>query len=159
MKTHWKKLNNPDYIGAYSLMNGEEKNDLVVTIESVAQQNVTGPNNKQDECLVAQLKGQKPMILNATNAKTIASIADSPYIEDWVGCKVTLYVAKVKAFGDTVDALRIRPTAPTLPILNPTHPKWAGAKQSIADGTVTIEQIKSKYSLSVKDEKTLTDGK
>jgi len=158
-KTHWKKLNNYDYIGAYSLMDGSDKSELVVQIESVSQEIVKGPSNKQDECLVAQLKGQKPFIINATNAKTISKLASSPYVEDWIGLKITLYVATIRAFGSDVDALRIRPTAPALPILTPKHPKWNGAKESIKAGTVTIEQIKTKYSLSAKDEKTLTDGK
>lgn len=154
-KTHWKKLNNYDYLGAYSLMTGDNTSELVVQIESVAQEVVTGPNNKKDECLVAKLKGQKPLILNATNAKTITKLADSPYIEDWIGLKMTLYVAQVKAFGDTVDALRIRPTAPSKPVLNQKSKGWAGAMKAIKDGSVTLDQIKSKYELSEEDAKLL----
>lgn len=159
MKTHWKKLNNYDYIGAYSLMNGDDKSELVVTIESVSQELVTGPKNKKDECLVAKLKGQKPFILNATNAKTITKLANSPYIEDWIGIKIILYVARVNAFGEETDALRIKPTLPAKEKLTPKHPKWDGAKKSLVAGSVTIEQVKSKYELSEKDEKLLTDGK
>ena len=118
---------------------------------------VTGPDGKQEECIVAQLAGEKPFILNKTNCKTIAKVHGSPYIEDWAGKKITLYVAKVKAFGDTVEALRVRTEKPKLPILNPDNPKWNDAKAAYKAGNVTINQIRSNYQLSANDEKLLKD--
>ena len=41
-------------------------------------------------------------------------IVYGPYIEDWNGKYITLYAAKVRAFGDVVEALRIRPKAPSI---------------------------------------------
>ena len=146
-KTHWKRLCNPNYIGAYSLMNGEESNDMTVQIESVSVEQVTGVGNRKEDCMIAKLVGQKPFILNSTNSKTIESIADSPYIEDWAGLRITLYVARVSAFGSEVDALRIRKQAPKLPELTPAHKKWNGAKKGIASGNVTIDQIKASFIL------------
>ena len=155
-KTHWKKLQNTNYIGAYSLMNGDDATELVVQIESVSQEEVTGVGNRKEDCLIAKLVGQKPFILNSTNAKTIEAIADSPYIEDWAGLRISLYVARVSAFGSEVDALRIRKTAPKLPELTPDHKKWNGAKKGLADGNVTIGQIKASFILSSTNEKLLT---
>ena len=54
----------------------------------------------------------KPMILNATNNKTLAKLFKTPYIEQWYGRKIQIYVEKVKAFGEVWDALRIRPFLP-----------------------------------------------
>ena len=51
-------------------------------------------------------------ICNATNAKTITKVIGSLYIEDWQGSKIQLYSAEVSAFGETVDALRVRPFPP-----------------------------------------------
>ena len=85
-KTHWKKLINPDYIGAYAL-NPDE--DLTVTIDYVQREQVTGSGGKKEECTVAHLVGQKPLILNVTNSKTIAKLYGS-YIEDWSGKQITL---------------------------------------------------------------------
>lgn len=158
VKTHWKKLQNPDYIGAYSLMETEKPIDLTVQIKSIARQIVTGADGKKEECTVAQLVGQKPFIINATNAKMITKIYDTPFIENWVGKRITLYVAKVKVAGDTVDALRIRQVAPALPELTPTHDRWLGAKKAIADGNTTIEQIRSNFTLSVENEKLLKEA-
>jgi hypothetical protein len=40
--------------------------------------------------------------------KIIAKVVDSPYIEDWIGKNIVIYSAKVKAFGEVVDALRVK---------------------------------------------------
>lgn len=42
--------------------------------------------------------------------------------------------------------------------LTPKHPKWNGAKESISKKTVTIEQVKKVYILTLENEKLLTDG-
>jgi len=155
-KTHWKKLQHPDYIGAYELMDGTPNKELTVTITKVAREQITGADGKKEECTVCYLHGQKPMILNSTNQKVMQKLFDSPYIEDWAGKKMTLYVARVKAFGDTVDALRVRPTAPKLPELTPTHEKWQGAMTALKAGNTTIEAIRKNYILSQDNEKLLT---
>jgi len=155
-KTHWKKLTHPDYIGAYELMDGTPNKELTVTITKVAREQITGADGKKEECTVCYLHGQKPMILNSTNQKVMQKLFDSPYIEDWAGKKMTLYVARVKAFGDTVDALRVRPTAPKLPELTPTHEKWQGAMTALKAGNTTIEAIRKSFIVSPENEKLLT---
>jgi hypothetical protein len=110
-QTHWKKLHNPDYLGAYALDPGK---DLIVTIKTVAVEKVVGPDGKKEECMVMRFQEQnaKPMIVNSTNAKTIEKLYKTPYIEEWKGRKIQLFVDKVKAFGEIVDALRVRPYLP-----------------------------------------------
>lgn len=160
-KTHYKKLRNPNYIGSYELMTGGEPKDMVVEIVSAAKEMVQNGDKKED-AMVLKLKHQKPMIVNSTNAKNIAKALASPYVEDWSGKRITLYVAKIRAFGETVDALRVRPTAPvapTLPDLNPKHPKWDGAVAAIKEGKTTIDAIRKQYSLNDENEKLLTDAK
>lgn len=157
-QTHYKKLINPDYLGAYSLTPGM---DMIVTIERVVVEEVTGTDGKTENCTVAHLKGCKPMILNVTNCKTIAAIYSTPYIEEWEGKQITLYAASVRAFGEVVEALRVRPVQPTasgLEELTPKHPKWAAAQKALAAGSVTIEQIKSKYSLTSTNIKSLCNN-
>lgn len=155
-KTHWKKLTNPDYIGAYALDPGEERN---VKIVKVQREMVAGPDGKKEECTVAHLEGQKPFILNVVNQKTITKVTGSPYIEDWSGKWITVYVAKVRAFGDMVDALRVRDKAPNVapskPDLNPSHARWAGAVKAIEAGNTTIDEIKKSFTLSKENEELL----
>lgn len=159
VKTHWKKLHNPDYIGAYTLMDGNTK-ELVVKIASVKTKEVQSPDGKKEQCVVAELVGQKPMILNATNMKTLNKLSGSPYVEDWSGLQVTLYVAQVKAFGDVVDALRIRASlpAPAAKIeLTPDYAKWNGAVTAVKAGNTTIEAIKAAYTLTAENETKLRE--
>ncbi|MGN0462956.1 MAG: hypothetical protein ACI4HZ_11010 [Ruminococcus sp.] len=113
MPTHWKKLTNPNYLGAYSIENGQ---DLILTIDYVKEEKVTGTDGKKDDCVVCHFKERtaKPMILNATNMKTITKLFKSPYIEDWAGKQIQIGIEKVKAFGDVVDALRVRKVIPTV---------------------------------------------
>jgi len=112
-QTHWKKLHNPDYIGAYALEPGKT---LIVTIKTVKNENVTGPDGKKEECMVMTFSdppGTKPMIVNSTNAKTIEKLYNTPYIEEWAGRKIELYTDRIKAFGEVVDALRIKAKVPS----------------------------------------------
>ena len=108
MLTHWKKLNNPDYIGAYAFEPGEEK---AVTIDKVTREVITGEGGKKEECTVLhfQQKNVKPLILNVTNAKSIEALLGTPYVEEWKGKSIVLVVRKVPAFGERVDAVRIKP--------------------------------------------------
>lgn len=115
MKTNWKKLVNPEYLGAYSLDDGNGKyNDIVATIRQVKVENVTGTDGKRENCVIAYFVEQniKPMILNVTNMKTLEKLFKTKYIEDWANRKIQIGVESVKAFGDVVDALRIRKFLP-----------------------------------------------
>lgn len=104
--THWKKLTNPNYLGAYSIEDGK---DLILTIGTVANETVVGTDGKKEECTVCHFleRGVKPMILNSTNMKMITKLLNTPYIEEWHGHKIQIGVEKVKAFGEIVEALRI----------------------------------------------------
>lgn len=147
-KTHWKTLTNPDYIGAYSL----NSKDLSVTIDKVARELVTGTNGKKEECTVAHLKGLKPFIINKTNAKTIAKVLGSPYIEDWSNKVITLYPTITKLKGEDVECLRVREVI-SLPNLTETHEKFKAVKNAVKSGTYTMEQMKSKYTITDEVEK------
>jgi len=155
--THIKKLSNPHYIGSYELMTGESPIELNVKIEKVVKEPVQNGDQKED-CVVMYLKGQKPMIINATNRKNLEKATGTPYIERMIGKTVTLHVVKIKAFGENVDALRIKPIAPTpaaLPELTPEHAKWESARTAIKAGNTTIETIRKSFILSEANEKLL----
>jgi len=72
----------------------------------------------------------KPMILNATNSRTLKNLTGSPYIDDWGGTHVTVYVDPSVRFGrDTVEGLRISSEKPKIrkPELLPGTPAWTRA--------------------------------
>ena len=152
-KTHFKKLRNPNYIGSYELMTDNDKTiELVVTITSVGNE-VVEYDGKKDTCMVARLQGQKPIILNSTNSKVIAKLY-GVFIEDWIGKSITLFVQKIRAFGETVDALRIRPTVPVikLPELTPQSPIWEKVKEAVKDGSRTVAKLREKHFISPENE-------
>lgn len=156
-KTHWKKLSNPNYLGAYALMPDQ---DMIVTINRAVNEDVVGSNGKKEECLVLHFseKDVKPMILNVTNAKTIERVHGTPYIEDWAGKKIQVYIAQVNAFGETVDALRIRNKAPEgKPELTPDHPKWNEAVVNVSKNPKIIDAIKKHYILTAEYEAILLE--
>ena len=106
MATHWKRLVNPNYLGSYAFNPGEEK---TATIKAVKQESVTGSDGGVDECIVCYFKEDlKPLILNKTNCKVIEKLAGSPYIEDWANLTIVMRVQKVNAFGELVDAVRVK---------------------------------------------------
>lgn len=152
MRTHYKRLRNPDYLGSWDLADSEGRfNPLVVTIGNVTKKYVHDGKGGGDECVVAELVGLKPMILNSTNLKTISKLLNSPFIEDWVGKSIELMVKKVKAFGEMHDALRISPIKPQVNKVKPqfTTENFEKAKNAGA----TIETIKSRYEISPEIEK------
>lgn len=145
-QTHWKKLTNPDYLGAYDFAEGEER---IVTIKEVKRETVTGPDGKKEECTVCHfVEDYKPMILNVTNAKTITRLSETPYIENWSGKSFKVVVVKVKAFGDMVDALRIKSEKVAKPILMIGTPNFENCRQAYLSDNSKLTQIKTKYDVS-----------
>lgn len=146
--THWKKMSNPNYLGAYSIEDGK---DLVLTIDYVRQESVVGADGKKDDCIVTHWKEQqKPMILNSTNCKMIQKLLGTPYIEEWSGKKIQIGTEKVKAFGDVVEALRVRKFLPKATESKPSELICEICGKQITQAyNMTAEQIaqstKSKY--------------
>lgn len=155
MKTHWKKLKNPDYLGSWDLADSEGVyHNKVVTLGNVSKKFVHDGKGGGDECVVAEIAGLKPMILNSTNLKTISKLLDSDFIEDWKGKKIELTVAKVKAFGETHDALRVSKVKPVAKQkLDFTPDKFENAHSKGA----TIDKIKSIYNVTPEIEKQYAD--
>jgi len=109
-KTHFKKLFNSTYLGAWDL-----DTDIILTIDSIKKESVNLPEGKKEDALVCEFKeNSKPFILNKTNCKIISKVYGTRYIEDWIGKSIQVYATEVKAFGDLVDAIRIRPYKPKI---------------------------------------------
>ena len=119
MKTHWKNLANYDYLGAYSLPEGV--NEVVLTIADIKKERVTNTGGNSEDCIVARFVetqvGEvkvKPMVLNKTNCKIIASLYNSDFVEDWIGKKVAIYATTTKFARDVVPCLRIKKEIPVV---------------------------------------------
>lgn len=135
-KTHWKSLYNPNYFGCYCF---EDDKDIVLTIQSMVREMVTGEGGKSEECTVMYFKeNAKPLICNKTNCKTMEKLFQSSFIEDWCGRKIQLYPDHKVRFGkDIVDGVRIRPFLP-----KEEHPKCTDCGADIASaGKMNAMQV------------------
>ena len=114
-KTHWKKIvSDPNYIGEADFAEGEEK-VLTIAHANVSETVTTAEGKSQKAVLHWKEPNNKPMILNVARSKAIEKVTGSPYFEDWVGQQVQLYIQKgIKAFGDVVNAVRVRPYKPRI---------------------------------------------
>ncbi len=123
MKTHWKKVvSDPNFIGEGDFQEREEK---VLTIDRVnACETVTTAEGKSKKAVVHWKEtGVKPMILNVARSKSIEKVAGSGYFEDWPGTAVQLYIEHgIKAFGEVVSAVRVRPYKPRIQNQPPIPP-------------------------------------
>lgn len=114
--THWGKTRDVNYLGSWDVQPGQ---DLILTIAKIGQETVENPaeNTKEVKTVIHFVEqGFKPMVLNTTNKKAIASALDTPYIENWVGHPIAIFVKRVKAFGKENDALRVRDKAPDVTV-------------------------------------------
>ena len=122
-KTHWKKVvSDPNYIGEADFQEGEEK---ILTVSHVnASETVTTAEGKSKKAVLHwKEKGNKPMILNVARSKSIEKVAGSPYFEEWVGVQLQLYIEHgIKAFGEVVSAVRVRPFKPRVQQQEPIPP-------------------------------------
>ena len=111
---HWKELYDQKYLGGYSLYNDATSTygELTVTIERVVEEDVAAEGGRSSKCPVAHLVGQKPMVLNKTNCKTIAKLYGVD-TKGWAGKSVTVYFDNsVKFAGEQTGGLRIRKVIP-----------------------------------------------
>jgi hypothetical protein len=153
-KTHWKQLQDPRYIGAYALPNG---NDLIVTITRVQKEEVTMMGGKKEDHTIVYLADQKPLILNVTNSKSIAKLYGA-YIEDWEGKDITLYASTTKMGGEIVECLRVRPAVPKKQKPAITADRLTKAIASIVSGQYTTEKLRAQFDLTDDQEKQVSDS-
>lgn len=103
--THWKKLFDERFVGAWDFDDG---NDVNCTIESLKHEQMRTQEGDDVEKPVLYMKGaKKGLVLNKTNAESIAKLYGND-TDGWMGKKITLYPTTCKAFGQTVDCIRIR---------------------------------------------------
>jgi hypothetical protein len=144
LKTHWKQLVDPRFVGVYALPNGE---DMTVTIKYVQKETVTMMGGKKEDHSLAYLVETKPLILNVTNQKTIEKLY-GPYIEDWAGQRITLYASTTKLGSEMVECLRIRAKIPAKTKPPITDARMENALAAVRKGDFTAAKIRAKYELT-----------
>lgn len=158
-KTHYRKVFKSDHLGVADLEDYiEEGKKLVFTVKEVKQEyNVMVAGRKGNHNIAYFVEHNiKPLVLNATNSKTIKGFSGgSPFIEDWDNKLIELYIdATVKMKGEVVGGVRIKPVQPLAkkPELTPSHKRWGVAKKAAMDGK--IQGVLKQFDVS-KDNQTL----
>lgn len=100
----------------------------------------------------------KPMILNATNSKTMKSLTGSAFIDDWINVSVVVYVDHNVRFGkESVEGLRISPKPPGRRALTPDNKRlWENAKAAFRrDGN--LESVLARVDISEEHQRQIMD--
>lgn len=86
-----------------------EGRSVLVTIREVKVEQV---GRDRDQKPVAYFEGkQKGLVLNKTNARTIANIAGSADTDDWAGVQIGIYPTETEFAGDMVECIRVKAPA------------------------------------------------
>ena len=157
-KTHWRKLENPEYLGSWDL----DGKDKTVKILNVVTKEITGVDGKKLKTILI-LENCKPMIANVVNRLMIQDIYNE-FIEDWKGKLITLYPTKTKVKGGMMDCLRIRKVKPQS--IEPTKPekrqiddeRFNDAMDKIDALEYTTEKLEATFKLT-KEQKTTLDAR
>ena len=158
-KTHYRKAFNSPYLSSQDVVE-----PTILTIKCVKLEK-DGTKKTKDffntayfvEKEIRQGEILKPMVLNATNSRTMKQLTGSPFIDDWNNVPVVIYVDQGVRFGrDMVEGLRISPEPPQMqkPELTPESPRWANAIQSYKE-TGNLEKVKAKMVISPENEQKL----
>jgi len=100
-----------NYIGAADL----KGKDVTLTVENVQlDELMLVGGKKQKKPVLYFQKTPKMLVLNKTNAKTIADLLGTE-MKAWIGKRVTFYPTETKCKGKTVPCVRVREQAPTGP--------------------------------------------
>lgn len=114
-KTHYRKAFNSPYLSSADIVGPTVLNIKHVRLEPDQTKKSKELFNTAYFVETELRPGEKlkPMILNASNSRTVKNFTGSPFIDDWNNIAVTIYVDSNVRFGrDTVEGLRISPEQP-----------------------------------------------
>ena len=148
-KHHYRAVLKSDHLSIADLEDFiESKKPLIFTIKEVKQELDKAVAGKKGNFNIAYFNEPiKPLVLNATNAKTVRSFAKdrSPFVEDWNNIVVELFIDNnVKMKGEIVGGVRIKPVQPIR--IKPTFTEAMFEKAKSAKAT--IESIEKNYKVS-----------
>ena len=156
-KDHYRNVFKSDHLSSADLEDLTENNvPLIFKIKQVIQQKGAKVAGKKIDANIAYFhENIKPLVLNATNSKTIKSFAPktteypngSPFVNDWKDLVIELYVDdNVQMKGEKTQGIRVRPIQPKIAKEKPifTESLFSKAKEANAN----IESIKNRYVVS-----------
>ena len=142
-KTHIDKLRNPNYLGGWDLLDEHGKTiDKIVTIKEIKNESVFNQKDQSEQQVITIFFNEcKPIILNATNRKTLKKVTGTEYVEEMIGAKIQLTTKKIKAFGEMHDAIRIVASKPV-----EQKPIDLGAVKTKLNNSKTLLELQANWS-------------
>lgn len=110
--THYRKVFKSDHLSTADLEEFQESgSNLIFTIASVRQERGAKVAGRKIDANIAYFAEKiKPLVLNATNSKTLSKLANSCFVENWQNIPVQLYIDPTAAIkGEVVGGVRISP--------------------------------------------------
>ena len=157
---HYRYGGKISHIGVEVLPSGK---DIVVVIDHISYNENEEINGSKQSAWVAYFQQNPyfslPMVLNATNRKRLARLAEDVYLERVKNLPVTLTQEMDKAIGGGRDwALRISPIKPKVtaqgkaekPKLTPQSANWGDIVKWVQSGN-KIESVFAKYDVTEED--------
>ena len=162
-KTHYRKVFKSDHLGVADLEDLiEAKSKLIFTIREVRQEIGAKVAGRKGNFNIAYFQEQiKPLVLNATNSKTMKGLAGgSAFVEDWAALTVQLYIDKNASFGGEVTGgVRISPKMPVTAKreLLPNTDEWDRAIASYKQ-TGSLYTVQQHMNISQENQKLLQEA-
>jgi hypothetical protein len=92
-----------------------EERTVTLTIDKLVIEDMANHNGEKERKPVLYFrKATKGLVLNATNARTIAGLYGDES-NDWPGKRISIYPTRVKAFGAVHDTIRVKEEIPAQP--------------------------------------------
>ena len=158
-KTHYRKVFKSDHLGVADLEDLQESgSNLIFTIKQVKQEIGARVAGRKGNFNIAYFNESiKPLVLNATNSKTMKGLTKSIFVEDWSNIMVQLYIDKNASFGGEITGgVRISPkmVAATKPDLAPNTEAWGRAIASYKQ-TGSLNTVQQHMNISEENQKLL----
>lgn len=150
-KTHFRKAFDSPYLGSADIVEPTTLTIRHVRLEADKTKKTKDHFNTAYfvEKEIRPGEKLKPMILNATNSKTMKSLTGSAFIDDWINVSIVVYVDHNVRFGkESVEGLRISPKPPGRRALTPDNKRlWENAKAAfLRDGN--LESVLARVDIS-----------
>lgn len=132
-KTHYRKAFDSPYLSSADIVEPTVLTIQRVTLEKDKTKKTADLFNTAFFVEKEIRKGEKlkPMILNATNSKTLKKLTGSAFIEDWSNVCITVYVDHNVRFGkESVEGLRICEAKAKKELLPENSVQWESAKNA-----------------------------
>lgn len=160
-KHHYRTIAKSDHLGVADLEEMIEKNQsLIFKIKQVKQELDVAVAGRKGDHNICYFEGNiKPWVINSTNGKVIAKLIKSPFLEDWAGTLIELFIdPNVKLMNELTGGVRVRPRIPVIkkPVLTLDHLRYKEAKTAWNEGKQ--DGVKKIFEISDELIKSFEDG-